>query len=375
MTDLATTLAKLARRNTMPNRPFDTADDSGRLHDFDLGEQNPGQLRARIFVPANLKPGSALVVVLHGCTQTAADYDEGSGWSRLAEAAGFALLFPEQQPTNNQNRCFNWFSPVDQRRGAGEAQSIRTMVAAMVAAHGIDEGRIYITGLSAGGAMAVTMLATYPEVFAGGAIIAGLPFGSARNVADAFARMRGDGHPAPAELASLVRSASSHAGPWPKVSIWQGSADLVVHPSNADQIVGQWLAIHGVDARSPEYARVDGASRRRWHGRDGQPVVESWTIDGMGHGTPVTTRGNDACGIAGPYMLEAGISSTRHIARGWGIAVPAQASAEVPPVSQDRPQVTRLRPMAPPDRPVKPSTPGSVRTIIEDALRAAGLMR
>jgi poly(hydroxyalkanoate) depolymerase family esterase len=152
-------------------------------------------------------------------------YDHGAGWSQLADELGFALLFPQQERANNPNLCFNWFSPVDARRGSGEALSIHQMIVAMRARHRIDTDRIFITGLSAGGAMASIMLATYPEVFAGGAIIAGLPFGAARSVTDAFARMRGDGYPSDAELAAAIRHASGHKGPATHLGVagWRGS--------------------------------------------------------------------------------------------------------------------------------------------------------
>ena len=117
---------------------------------------NPGALKAACHVPDDLPEGAPLVVVLHGCTQDAAGYDRHSGWSRLAAEAGFAVLYAEQQRSNNPNLCFNWFQPADVGRGAGEALSIRQMVEAMVVAHGLDRGRIFVTGLSAGGAMAAS---------------------------------------------------------------------------------------------------------------------------------------------------------------------------------------------------------------------------
>jgi len=122
---------------------------SGRLSDLTI-KANPGNLIGRFYVPEDLAAGAPLVVVLHGCTQNAAAYDHGSGWSRLADKNGFALLFPEQQRANNSNLCFNWFEPGDTARDQGEAASIRAMIAAMVEAHGIDERRIFVTGLSAG---------------------------------------------------------------------------------------------------------------------------------------------------------------------------------------------------------------------------------
>src|ERR1700720_3949676 len=147
---------------------------------------NPGNLRMFTYLPPQYAANPALVVVLHGCTQTAASYDLGAGWSTLADRYGFALLLPEQQRSNNPNGCFNWFQTGDIERSHGEALSIRQMVDKMVSDHGIDRKRVFVTGLSAGGAMTSVMLATYPDVFAGGAIIAGLPFGIASNVREAL---------------------------------------------------------------------------------------------------------------------------------------------------------------------------------------------
>ena len=180
---------------------------------------NPGDLRMFSFVPGDQRARQRLplVVVLHGCGQNAAGYDVGAGWSALAESFGFALLMPEQKHSNNANGCFNWFVPEDTTRDSGEAASIRQMVARMVRDHNIDETRIFVTGLSAGGAMTSVMLATYPDVFAGGAVIAGLPYGVATNLQQALNAMyQSRPHPA-AELGDLVRNASPHHGPWPKI--------------------------------------------------------------------------------------------------------------------------------------------------------------
>ena len=182
------------------------------------------------YVPKNCRAAPALVVVLHGCTQTAAGYDLGAGWSTLADRYGFVLLFAEQTPANNPKTCFNWFLPGDTTRDRGEALSIRQMVEKTIGAHGIDRARVFITGLSAGGAMTAAMLATYPEVFAAGAIIAGLPYGTAGNVQQAFESMfQGRSH-IPQVWGDLVRGASTHRGPWPRVAIWHGDQDPTVKP-------------------------------------------------------------------------------------------------------------------------------------------------
>src|SRR3954462_9441949 len=187
---------------------------------------NLGNLRMFTYAPDPLPSSAALVVVLHGCTQTAVGYDYGAGWSTLADRYAFDLLFPEQQPSNNLGRCFKWFQPEDSARDHGEALSIRQMIEYIIRTRGIDRRRVFVTGLSAGGAMTSVMLATYPELFAGGAIIAGLPYGSAHNVPEAFDRMRGHGAPDDDELAALVREASrGHRGDWPTISVWHGTAD------------------------------------------------------------------------------------------------------------------------------------------------------
>jgi len=124
-----------------------------RLEEMTGFGTNPGNLLARCYVPRRLARGSPLVVVLHGCTQTAAEYDHGSGWSQLADRYGLALLFPEQQGANNPLLCFNWFAPEDMHRDSGEALSVRRMIEVMLAKVGLDAKQVFITGLSAGGAI------------------------------------------------------------------------------------------------------------------------------------------------------------------------------------------------------------------------------
>jgi poly(hydroxyalkanoate) depolymerase family esterase len=339
-----------------------------RLSNLDWTGDNPGNLNARCYVPAGLDGPAPLVVVLHGCTQDAAVYDHGSGWSTLADRHGFILLFPEQQRSNNPMLCFNWFSANDTRRGMGEAASIRSMIEAMTKAQEIDPERIFVTGLSAGGAMASVMLATYPETFAAGAIIAGVAYGCAADVAGAFDCMGGRARSDSAELGARVRRASSHQGPWPRVQVWQGSADRTVVASNADSIVRQWTHLHGLSTTPDRSDRVEGYPRRAWLGAKGEPLVEQYEITGMDHGIPLDGSGEDALGEAGAHMLDVGLSSTARIAAFFGIA---------PETAERRqafrsPAVARPRPAAA-DK-VAPQSSGPQK-VIEDALRAAGLMR
>jgi poly(hydroxyalkanoate) depolymerase family esterase len=279
------------------------------------------------------------------------------------------LLYPEQQRSNNPNLCFNWFSADDTARGKGEARSIREMVAAVQDRYGTDPERVFDTGLSAGGAMTAVMLATYPDVFAGGAVIAGLPFGVARSVPEAFDRMRGHGLPEPAVLADLVRSASSHSADWPILSVWHGSADQTVDRLNASALVDQWREVHGARATG-KTDTVYGYPHTTWSDPHGRVVIEDYSITGLGHGTPLDTRDDRHDERAAPFMLEAGISSTRLIAQFWGI-VPEQAKG-IPIARSVSPNVG-VAGREPPQSPPWP-TQGLLERTIEDALRRAGLM-
>lgn len=174
---------------------------------------NPGNLRMFAHVPQEIGRKPALSAALHGCTQSARTYALGTGWCDVADRHAFAVIYPEQQTSNNPKNCFSWFLPADTARGCGGALSIRQMIHKAVTDFDIDQSRIFVTGLSAGGAMATVMLAAYPEVFAGGAIIGGLPYGSAANVQEAFDAMFNDRAPSARALGDRVRAASQQEVP------------------------------------------------------------------------------------------------------------------------------------------------------------------
>lgn len=292
-----------------------------RLAETENFGSNPGQLQMFSYMPASRPQHPALVVVLHGCGQTAAGYDHGTGWSTLADRYGFALLLPEQQRANNPNGCFNWFQPEDSRRRNGEAASIYQMVQDIVRGKGIDPSRVFITGLSAGGAMTSVMLACYPETFAAGAIIAGLPYGAASNVQQAFQSMF-QCPPRPSkDWGNLVRAAApDHTGSWPRVSVWQGDADKTVIPANAHEIIKQWTDVHGMTTAPSKEDTVQGYPRQVWLDDAGEEMLESYLIPYMAHGTPLATGDAEfECGAAGPFLLDVGISSSFHIARFFGL--------------------------------------------------------
>ena len=352
---------------------------------------NPGNLRMFVYRPPNLADNPALVVVLHGCTQTAGGYDLGAGWSTLADRYGFALLFPEQQRSNNPNGCFNWFQPAHSQRDRGEPLSIRQMIEKSIIDHGIDRRRIFVTGLSAGGAMTSNMLACYPEVFAGGAIIAGLPYGAAATVQQAFQSMYQSPTRPAREWGNLVREASPHRGPWPRVSVWHGNADKTVIPLNAREILKQWTNLHDLSISPSVKTKVDGFPREVWINDAGDELVEAYAITGMAHGTPLATgKVEGACGAPGPFLLPVGISSSYHIAKFFGIAGTRAHADKNAFLEKDLLKIPSPSPhhaateavldgeiLDKDDEPMRPEStpPLHVGAIINNALRAAGLIK
>jgi poly(hydroxyalkanoate) depolymerase family esterase len=327
---------------------------------------NPGNLRA-LASPPRAK-AAPLVVVLHGCGQTAAGYDAGTGWSQLAAERGFAVLAMEQKAANNPGTCFSWFEAQDIRRGEGEVESIAAAIRQMIAAYALDGRRVFITGLSAGGAMTAAMLACYPEMFAGGAIIAGLPYGAALNVMDALAAMRTAPVRPAREWGDAVRAAASPTDGWPRVSIWHGDADSTVNIENAKAGAAQWADVHGLALDAAHEEKLGQALRLSWGEK-----LEVITVPGLGHGVPIDTAD---LGVAGPFILDVGLSSTRHIARFFGLLDTAQP--------KPRPKPVPAAPVAPSALPeietvLMPHEPPPLEKRIENvilrALKAAGLLK
>jgi poly(hydroxyalkanoate) depolymerase family esterase len=319
---------------------------------------NPAALKMYKYVPKDMPAGPRpLVVVLHGCSQTAAQY-ESAGWNELADARKFYVLYPEQNRTkNNSMGCFNWGGrwpsapsgfvlkpePLDLSeiaRGHGENQSIKEMVDAMKAAHPVDAQRVYVTGLSAGGAMTAVLLATWPDVFRAGAIFAGVPYGCAtvkKTTEEAFACMKNyDGQQAylardAKAWGDLVRAAApGFSGPWPRVSIWHGTSDTIVGPKNQAELVKQWSSVHGTLPLNEAEDQVAGFPHKVFKDGSGRAVLETFSITGQGHGTMVSPQepvdpdssGAGKCGKIGAFILGAGICSTYHAARFFGIGAP-----------------------------------------------------
>ncbi len=410
LAQLGAARAKLANllAESAGNSPRMGAESASRLRRQTPNGINPGNLSMFVYAPDHLPRKPPLVVALHGCGQTADDFDRGTGWSELADRHGFVVLYPEQQSANNPKACFSWFQPGDIGRDLGEAQSIHEMVEQTIKNFDIDRRRVSITGLSAGGAMAAVMLATYPEVYASGAIIAGLPYGSASTVQEAFEAMFNDQQPSRRALGDRVRAASRHQGSWPRVSVWHGTADKIVKPSNAENLIGQWANVHQLPIEPTRSECLGPHTRRIWDDKDGNCQIEAITIVGMGHGVPVATQHSaTACGVPGPYFLDVGIPSTLHIAEYFGVGVVIDGGERAPNIEWETAMSANARaegnarqrdnaygrgqagPFDPNDViaaafkaaglpvPTSPSARGGVdpNAIVEATLKAAGLWR
>jgi poly(hydroxyalkanoate) depolymerase family esterase len=280
---------------------------------------NPGNLKMYRYVPTGAPKGAPLVVALHGCTQKAADF-EATGWSTLAESKKFYVVYPEQTTANNPVGCFDWWgkynAPADKTnitRGKGEPESIKQMVDKMKADYAIDPDRVFIVGFSAGGGEAAVMLALYPDVFAAGALLAGIPYDCPSTAnADVWNCMSPGKDLTPAQWGDRVRAAFPWKGSYPRVSIWQGDKDTTVSTNNQRELIEQWTNLHGVGA-TPTSTEAIGAHKRHRYGS----AVESFHIGGMGHGVPLDP--SKGCGRAGAYALDAKICSTTYIAEWFGL--------------------------------------------------------
>lgn len=292
---------------------------------------NPGQLKLFITAPANLPAsGVPLVVALHGCTQSAADYDN-AGWDALADEHHFMVAYVQK----NFGACFDWYSSAQQRRTGAEVTSILQMVEHLKRTRGVSPSRIFVTGLSAGGAMATVLLAVAPDVFTRGAVLAGVPFGCATNQTEGAFCAYNPGEKTPAQWGAFVRAVSNGLAA-PRVQLWHGTSDGTVAFSNLAAEISQWTDVNAIDATADETTMSGQMTRRAFRDAAGVTRVEAISIAGMNHGTPVDPPG---CGIAGGYMLDVNVCSSRIAADFFGLTtalpIDADAGIDAGPVDPD----------------------------------------
>ena len=229
----------------------------------------------KLYIPASAptRP-NGLIVMLHGCKQNPDDFASGTAMNTVAETHGLIVAYPRQNSTANASSCWNWFSPPDQMRDRGEPAIIAGITRDLISEFGIADNRTFVAGLSAGGAMAAIMGQTYPDLYAGVGIHSGLAYGSATDVMSAFATMRGDAPRNAQAPRARVRTIVFH-----------GSADGLVHLSNAERVVAQAAPEHRLQKSASQRMQVNGRSCTRTEiaSADGSPVVEYWLIEGAGH--------------------------------------------------------------------------------------------
>ena len=314
-----------------------------------------------VYTPAGLHPGTPvpLVVVLHGCNQSAHDAALGTGANELADRAGFVAVYPEQSAAHNLRRCWNWFDKRHQVRGSGEPAAIARITERVLAGqvpHGrtgptLDRNRVHAMGISAGGAMAGILAATYPDLYASVGIHSAPQYRAARNPVTALLAMK-NGGPDPERQGHLAHAAM---GPWTRVVpviVVQGEADRTVWAGNGDRVVSQWLTtsrLASTDEPELEFDRPHAShadrslgglaySVRTWNDDEGRPVVEYWTVSSLGHAWSGGAEAGSYTDPRGPSATEAMYDFFTRCSLDRDLAVAAQP----PPVAPGRTQ--RLSP-------------------------------
>ncbi len=282
-------------------RPPDATPAPGRLTGG-IFRSDVGSREYRLYLPGTAgSDARPLLVLLHGCTQSADDIARGAALHEIADSMGMLVLYPEQPAAANPLRCWNWFDPAHQRRGAGEPALLSAMVREIAAAQGADPRRVYVAGVSAGGAMALILAASYPELFAAAGSHSGVPLAAA-TPATALRVMRAGGVGDPAAVAA-ARMASAPASGAERsrlvpIIVFHGVDDAVVHVENGRATAAQWrgaASLAGIEnAETSTTGDAGGLTYRRSRvGPPDAPLVDLWLIDGLGHawsgGSPAGT--------------------------------------------------------------------------------------
>jgi len=231
----------------------------------------------KVYVPSSYEGQSLpLIVMLHGCKQDPDDFAAGTGMNAIAEQNNCFVVYPAQARAANGSNCWNWFKASDQQRDRGEPCIIADITRDVIRKYHIDPTRVYVAGLSAGGAMAAIMGATYPELYAAVGIHSGLPVGAAHDLPSAFAAMKNG--------TAKAGSRSARTQPIP-VIVFYGDRDVTVHPENGEQALAQCIEPnqHDVTVEEGRVPHGHAYTRTVRHDRDGRAIAEQWVVHGAGH--------------------------------------------------------------------------------------------
>ncbi|WP_434952795.1 extracellular catalytic domain type 1 short-chain-length polyhydroxyalkanoate depolymerase [Shewanella sp. HL-SH4] len=282
----------------------------------DFGD-NPGALTS-FYLPLNEAlntDDSSLVVLLHGCIQDGVELANKTGLTALALENNFAVLVPQQSYDNNVKRCFNWFASEDTQLDSGEMLSIKNMI--LAAQERLGAKHVYVIGLSAGGAMTSAALVNYPNLFKGGAVIAGLPYPCADNLIKAISCMKRGPAQTAEELAQFAQAIHPQQTHWPALTIWAGDSDIVVDANNAHMLASQWLLLTQSSTKA-QVKNESGYSISRWKDTQDNAVIELVIIKNMGHGIAVNPDINHG-GEETDFLIKTPISSVVEIIKLWGL--------------------------------------------------------
>jgi poly(hydroxyalkanoate) depolymerase family esterase len=269
-----------------------------------------GSRAYKLYVPSGYAGQPvALVVMLHGCTQSPDDFAAGTRMNELAEERTLLVAYPAQPASAHPSKCWNWYSAGDQRRDRGEPALIAGITRQVMRDFAVDPGRVYVAGLSAGGAAAAIMASAYPDLYAAAGVHSGLACGAASDLPSALAAMRQGGAPAPAG----PRRGGRHGRPVPTI-VFHGDGDRTVNPVNGDQVIAQAGAPADLETTVIRGRAPGGTAFTRTvqAGADGRPVLEHWLLHGAGHawsgGSPAGSytdpRGPDASREMLRFFLE-----------------------------------------------------------------------
>ena len=270
-----------------------------------------GSRSYKLYIPSRHAVGRrGLLVMLHGGTQDGDDFAAGTRMNDLAEEHGLIVAYPSQSKAANPSLCWNWFTPGNQIRGVGEPSIIAGITKDIIATCDVDPARVFVAGLSAGGAMAAVMGATYPDLYAAVGVHSGLPYRSAADLPSAFAAMRGDA--GPRGLRSRKSRSAANDGPRIRTIVFHGDADNIVHPSNAANIVGAAKEGESIERAEARHTAIRAHTRTVTRDKTGTVVVEQWLIHGSGHawsggsqdGTYTDPHGPDASSEMLRFFLE-----------------------------------------------------------------------